>query len=72
MTGPGLYNLDLALSKKQRIGDTQIQLRAEFFNLLNHPNFGMPNNTLLGPPFGAITSTSSPERQIQFGVKVGF
>lgn len=72
LKGPGLYNLDLSLSKRQRVGGTQIQFRAEFFNVLNHPNFGLPNRVVSGPALGSITSTSSPERQIQFGVRLGF
>jgi len=73
LTGPGLNNLDLSVSKKQRLGsDAQMQFRAEFFNILDHTNFGLPNSVFTGPAFGAITSTSSPERQIQFGIKLGF
>jgi hypothetical protein len=73
LTGPGLYNLDLSLSKTQRVrGLGEVQFRAEFFNVLNHPNFGLPNSVFFGPPLGRISSTSSPERQIQFGLKLGF
>jgi hypothetical protein len=62
-----------------------IQFRAEFFNILNRANFAPPvaNLDVLGgatitgvavtgfgaPPFGQITSTQGPERQIQFGLK---
>jgi hypothetical protein len=69
--GPGLTNVDLSLVKTERIGQMQWQFRAEFFNLLNHPNFGLPNS-VVGPTFGIISSTSTPERQIQFGVKADF
>jgi hypothetical protein len=72
LTGPGLYNLDVSLVKTQALGETsEIQLRAEFFNVLNHPNFGLPNSAL-GAALGTISATASPERQIQFGVKLAF
>ncbi len=36
-------NWDLALYKNTRIGDrVDVQLRAEFFNIVNHPNFASP------------------------------
>jgi hypothetical protein len=72
LTGPGLYNLDVSVMKTHRLGDSgQFQMRADFFNVLNHPNFGLPNS-VMGPSLGLISATSSPERQIQVGVKLGF
>ena len=42
-SGPGLVNLDMALLKStpvKRISDVfNLQFRAEFFNILNHPNW---------------------------------
>ena len=82
VVGPGLFNVDFSAVKNnhiEKISETfNLQLRAEFFNLLNHPNFQAPlNNRLLfdqsGLPVagaGAIDSTSTPSRQIQFGLKV--
>jgi hypothetical protein len=55
-----------------------MQLRAEFFNILNHPNFAPPNavfdasSPAGGGNFGVISSTVAPERQIQFGLRLGF
>ena len=71
MRGPGLQNLDLAIVKTENFGDARIEFRAEFFNVFNHPNFTVPN-TVIGPTLGLISSTSAPERQIQFGVKAAF
>jgi hypothetical protein len=34
-----------------------LRFRAEFFNILNHPNFGNPNNILNSPLFGRATRT---------------
>jgi len=47
LTGPGYTNLDFSLSKSipLRAESHRLQLRGEFFNLLNHPNFDIPNHT---------------------------
>jgi hypothetical protein len=54
-----------------------VQLRAEFFNVLNHANFNTPNLIAFtsatgapSPAAGVITSTSTTSRQIQFGLKL--
>ena len=51
-----------------------LQLRAEFFNILNHSNFNTPNLVVftpsgLSPTAGLVTSTSTTSRQIQFAAK---
>ena len=44
--GPGLNNFDMSLVKSQPIGgDRLLRLRAEFFNVWNHPNFANPSTT---------------------------
>jgi hypothetical protein len=76
--GPGLANLDLSLLKDTRIRErAQLQLRAEFFNLLNHTNLGTPNATVfsngaISSSAGIITATATTSRQIQFGLKLVF
>ena len=45
--------------------------RSEFFNILNHTNFGEPNQTSNSTAFGTITTTFPP-RQIQFSLKLLF
>jgi hypothetical protein len=50
-----------------------LQFRAEFFNLFNTPNFGLPvNDHNAGPAFGLITSTASNPRIVQFALKYQF
>ena len=71
LRGPRLNNFDLSIMKTDYIRDARVEFRAEFFNVFNHPNFSIPNSTI-GSSLGLISSTASPERQIQFGVKVGF
>jgi hypothetical protein len=74
--GPGLHDFDLALIKDtpllERAGAPRasLQFRAEFFNVFNIVNFGLPSNILLGPGFGEISRTASNSRQIQFSLKV--
>jgi hypothetical protein len=42
-TGPGFRNYDFALSKTTKLGErVNLDLRADFFNIFNHPNFGNP------------------------------
>lgn len=72
LKGPGVNSFDVALLKIVDAGDRlHFQLRAEFFNLLNHPNFNMPNRNADVAQFGRIFSARDP-RQIQFGLKLLF
>jgi hypothetical protein len=49
---------DLGLQRAFRITEkTALRLRGEFFNILNHPNFGNPTNSLTSPLFGRSTET---------------
>jgi hypothetical protein len=76
LVGPGFHRLDVSLFKQIKTSEkTYLQIRAEFFNLTNHPNFANPTSPNLdfsSPAFGAITATrDSPNdpRQIQFALK---
>jgi hypothetical protein len=77
-SGPGLAEADASLFKSTAISErTNLQFRAEFFNVLNHANFGTPNATVfssgaISPSAGLITSTATTSRQIQFGLKLIF
>ncbi|HXA66571.1 MAG TPA: carboxypeptidase-like regulatory domain-containing protein [Bryobacteraceae bacterium] len=76
--GPGLAELDLSLFKNTAITErVGLQFRAEFFNALNHANFGTPNATVfssgaISSSAGVITTTATTSRQIQFGLKLIF
>jgi len=84
LIGPGLSNFDLALFKNNYIKaiseNFNIQFRAEFFNVLNRPNFLPPvaNDTLFSASgaavttAGLITATSTSSRQLQFGLKIAW
>jgi hypothetical protein len=49
-----------------------LQVRAEFFNVLNHPNFNNPGASFGIASFGNIIGTSTENRDIQFGLKLAF
>ncbi len=71
--GPGLFNIDYSLFKNFPIKERlKLQFRAEFFNFLNHPNFSNPASTFGTVSFGSVTSTSTENRDIQFGLKLLF
>ncbi|HVV43980.1 MAG TPA: hypothetical protein VHC72_02215, partial [Bryobacteraceae bacterium] len=87
LVGPDLFDLDFAVMKDtaiRKISDQfHVQFRAEAFNLMNHPNFGLPNqnvftqttagNGKINPQAGKITTTiPNNQREIQFAVKVVF
>jgi hypothetical protein len=77
-TGPGLADVDMSLFKNTRVSDrASVEFRAEFFNVLNHVNFGPPNPTVFATggfnaSVGTITTLATNPRQIQFGLKLLF
>jgi len=74
--GPGALNFDFSVFKSFRtskLGEAgEVQFRAEFFNLFNHPQFGLPNSRVDIPQGASITSLTATMRQIQAGIKVVF
>ena len=74
--GPGQANLDLARSKtvalKWPMETAALQIRSEFYNALNHPQFSDPDNNFSSSTFGVITSTSVNPRIIQLALRFSF
>ena len=80
LTGPGLATWDFSAFKTTTLHERlALQFRAEIFNLLNRANFNTPNlitftssaaGTKTSGTAGAITSTSTTSRQVQFGLKL--
>ena len=73
LNAPPLYNLDLSAAKRIRFGESrELQFRTEFFNSLNHPEFGLPNATVGVTGAGTIATTQRANRQIQFALRLQF
>jgi hypothetical protein len=88
VTGPNLVELDASIIKQTKITEAlNAEFRAEFFNVLNHTNLALPSSYAVatGLPFaatlapsglpgqsGAITATSTNNRQVQFALKLTF
>jgi hypothetical protein len=70
--GPGYFNTDMSVLKRFRLTEKgmAISLGANFYNILNHPNFANPSGNLASPgTFGQVlstaTSSSSPYGNFQ-------
>ncbi len=76
--GPGFHDFDIALIKDTPFGRRgrgelgTVEFRAEFFNIFNIVNFGLPSNVVRGSGFGLISKTAGTSRQIQFSLKLLF
>lgn len=74
-TGPGFANVDFALRKNFPITEKlNLGFTAQAFNLVNHANLGLPQNTVDSSVFGGIFSTDNNylPRVIQFALRVDF
>jgi hypothetical protein len=74
--GPGFHDFDFSLIKDTSFGHRGsnelgiLEFRAEFFNIFNIVNFGLPDNVVRGSGFGIINKTAGTSRQIQFSLKI--
>ena len=72
LDGPGTMNLNMSLSKRIRFAEsTSLQLRFESFNVLNHPNFNLPENRV-DILSGGIISRAKNNRILQMGARLEF
>jgi hypothetical protein len=79
LQGPGTKTVDFSLFKNTHLTEAKVlQLRAEFFNIFNVPQFNNPSATVGSSAFGTISSASSDStfqrtaRQIQLAAKINF
>jgi len=83
LTGPDWFNFDLGVSRTFPLGGSaergKLELRVEFFNLFNRPNFDLPEPRRMEiftptgrrEDAGRITS-AGPGREIQVGIRWNF
>jgi len=84
LTGPFFWNIDFSAIKNTKLSERfTLQFRAEFFNIFNHPDWGLPDAAnftqipgtgggTISPTAGQITTLASNMRQIQFALKLIF
>lgn len=71
--GDGFINLDLAMRKRFQLNERHaLDFHAEFFNVMNRANFGLPVRVIGAPGFGSAVETAAPPRIIQFALKYSF
>ena len=60
--GPGYFDTDLSIKKTFRITESGLAftLGANAYNVLNHPNFGNPDNSITSNTFGTVQNTVTP------------
>ena len=71
--GPDLVNFNITLAKTTSLYNERVKLeiRADFFNVLNHAEFALPNTNIGSSNFGQISSTGNP-RIIQLAARLTF
>ncbi len=70
---PGENNLDFSVHRSFRLPiheNTNLEFRAETFNIFNHPQFSTPGTTLNTSTAGTISATSINNRIVQVAAKI--
>ena len=71
----GIANWDSALFKNfpiPKLGDTNLQFRAEAFNVFNRVQFGYPGMVQGQAGFGVVSSQINNPRLLQFALRINF
>jgi hypothetical protein len=73
VVGPDFVNTDFSLIKQIVLPrEMGLNFRAEFFNLFNHAQYGMPVNDINASGFGVVNSTVNNPRLVQLALKLSF
>lgn len=73
LRGPKFQNWDMSLLKNFSFTERRyLQFRAEFFNIFNHPNFGLPNSNIEDQIHGGQITDAFDPRIMQFALKLYF
>ncbi len=82
--GPGAWQIDFGATKRIPLSEkVRLEFRSEFFNIFNHPQYGLPQATFGVSGFGSIQQTvntttpvspvgSGTPREMQFALKFEF
>ncbi len=69
--GPAYRDVDFALVKHTKIiGESELEFRAEVFDIFNTPEFAQPNGSFGSAAFGSITSTFTDPRVVQLAIRL--
>ena len=72
LRGAPVLTTDLTLEKSFQLRERwKMDLRSEFYNVLNHANFNAPGRVLGSPEFGVVT-TARPGRTAQLSARISF
>src|SRR5260370_27715302 len=72
LRGARLVTTDFTLEKSVRLKEkVKLDVRGEFYNLLNHANFNVPGSTFGAADFGLVTSPP-PRRPVQLAARASF
>jgi len=70
---PGQKNIDVSLTRRFGfVGDSNLMVRLDAFNLTNTPYFGFPNAAIGSPTVGQITTLNGDNRILQLALKLDF
>src|SRR4029453_10347182 len=73
LRGMGYFNIDAAVQKSFPIRErVSLMLRGEFFNLLNHANFGLPGANVASPATLGVINGATEPRILQIGARLSF
>jgi hypothetical protein len=73
LIGPGFNNLDLTFTRTLRLHErAALQLRADAFNVFNHPNYQLPVFLLDQSNAGRVTATANQAREWQLAARLVF
>jgi len=71
--GPGYTDFDFSVQKSFAVTEgKKFQIRTDFFNVFNHPNFSLPVSNLGSSSAGKITSMNGNSRLMQLGLRFDF
>jgi hypothetical protein len=71
--GPGIIDWDFSAMKRFRFTErSNLEFRAEFFNIPNHPIFANPGLSVSTLSYGVIGGTVVDSREIQFALRLQY